>query len=250
MPNTCLFILRCAIAVAFSMTPLSSMSSGVKKLTNLKFVPPPPPTVDAPTGRSRGGASRGACVQVQPQLTAIAPIVTTTKQKTSVWGLTIADRPTIWVYVPYTRKLAIQAEFVLQGANNNLLSRTSVTLPTQAGVVGIKIPDSVAPLIVGQRYHWFFVVFCDTEKQLPPVSINGSIQRVALNSGLTRQLAQSNLLQQVETYAANGIWYDALTTLVQLWRANPQDYAIQQAWENLLQSAGQSEVAKAPIANY
>lgn len=237
------------IAVVFSIAPVSAMPLGLTRIANVRFTPPPPPPGDAPAGRARGGASRGDCAQVQPQLTALAPIATTTKQKTSVWGLTTEAYPTIWVYIPYTRNLTTPVEFVLQDANGNAHYKTQVALPNQAGIVGIKVPDSVTPLVVGQRYRWFFNVFCDAAKQLPPVSINGSIQRVALNPTLTKQFNNATLPQQIELYAANGIWYDTLTTLAMLRRSNPQDTSIAQAWRSLLQSIGRNDIAEAKLLN-
>lgn len=237
------------IAVFFSVAPVSSMPLEFTKIANVRFTPPPPPPGDAPAGRARGGASRGDCVQVQPQLTALAPIATTMQQKSSVWGLTTAAYPTIWIYVPYTRNLTTPVEFVLQDANGKAHYKTQVALPNQAGVVGIQIPNTVAPLIVGQRYRWFFNVFCDAQKQLPPVSIDGSIQRVALSPVLTKQLNTVTLQQQIELYAANGIWYDSLTALAMLRRSKPQDPAIVQAWRSLLRSVGHDDVAEAPLPN-
>lgn len=233
------------IAASLSVTLASSMPLDLAKIATVQFTPPPPPPEDAPAGRARGGASRGDCTQVQPQLTAIAPIATTAKQKTSVWGLTTAPHPTVWIYLPYTRTTT-PIEFVLQDAIGTPIYSTPIALPSQAGIVGIKIPDSVT-LTVGQRYRWFVNVFCDPEKQLPPVSIDGSIQRIALSPVFTKQL-NSSTQQQVETYAANGIWYDLLTTLVILKQSNPQDPAIAQAWQNLLQSIGYKDIATKPLA--
>lgn len=237
------------VVTAFSMAPVSAMPLGSTRIANVRFTPPPPPPGDAPAGRARGGASRGDCTQVQLQLTALAPIAITTKQKASVWGFTTEAYPTIWVYVPYTRNLTTPVEFVLQDANGNTHYKAQVALPNQAGVMGIKVPNSVTPLAVGQRYRWFFSVFCDAAKQLPPVSINGEIQRIALNPQLTKQLNNTTLQQQIELYADNGIWYDTLTILAMLRRSNPQDATIAQAWRSLLQSIGQNDMAEATLSN-
>ena len=122
-----------------------------------------------------------------------------------------------------------------------------IILPDQPGAIGIKV--SSVSLKVGQPYRWFINVFCDPQKQLPPVSINGSVQRVALTSTLANHLTIRDKAGQAVLYAQQGIWYDLLTTLAQLRRSSPQISVYSQSWKSLIQSIGQAEVADAPIVN-
>ena len=82
---------------------LPALSMPATDISQLQFLPPAPPSTDAPSGRARGGASRGGCAQVQSQLTALSPVAVTSQQRTSVWGLTTVAQPTLWAYMPYTQ---------------------------------------------------------------------------------------------------------------------------------------------------
>ena len=226
---------------------LPALSMPATDISQLQFLPPAPPSTDAPSGRARGGASRGGCAQVQSQLTALSPVAVTSQQRTSVWGLTTVAQPTLWAYMPYTQGQSVSGDFVLQDSSGVSLARVPIILPDQPGAIGIKV--SSVSLKVGQPYRWFINVFCDPQKQLPPVSINGSIQRVALTSTLAHHLTIRDKAGQAVLYAQQGIWYDLLTTLAQLRRSSPQMSVYSQSWKSLIQSIGQAEVADAPIVN-
>ena len=129
-------------------------------VSTVRFVPPPPPDRGTPTGRQRGGASRGQCPVVGKPLTALVPAT----QKTlgarqgsspalgtleSVWGLTVAERPTLWFYVPYTLTPKLPIEFVLQDEQGNDVYQTSFTSSqTPPGIVRFRLPSTAAPLKV------------------------------------------------------------------------------------------------------
>jgi hypothetical protein len=53
--------------------------------------------------------------------------------------------------------------------------------------------------------------------------------------------------EQINLYAANGIWHDALTNLAQLRQTNPEDAALMADWESLLKSVNLEAIATEPI---
>lgn len=218
----------------------------------LQFKMPSPPSSGIPTGRYRGGASRGDCPATNSELTALVPFIEQSatsdrKARTYVWGQTVSERPTFWFYLPYTSQGTYTPEFVLQDENEEVVYREMIALPAQPGVIGVQLPAAVAPLAIGKLYHWFFKVYCSTEKKGTPISVEGMIQRVQPTSSLHAELATASSRQKVDIFAANGIWYDAITNLADLRYSQPQDAALTTAWADLLRSINLQDVAAAPL---
>ncbi|MBD1821002.1 DUF928 domain-containing protein [Cyanobacteria bacterium FACHB-DQ100] len=210
-----------------------------------RFVPPPLPRRGAPSGHPQGGASRGKCPVASSQLTALVPVLPKTPDRldvTPVWALTVSDRPTFWFYVPYPLTSNLATEFVLQDEQGKYLYQTALTQSgTTPGIVSVTLPNTVSPLEVGKLYHWYFLIYCTPSN---PMFVDGWIER---RPDASRQSVLSR--EQVQRYAANGIWYDAVTTLAQLRRQKPKDSTLAQDWTDLLQSAGLGAIAGAPIVD-
>ena len=217
--------------------------------TRIRFVAPQTNHARRPAGRQRGGANRGGCPATEKPLAAIVP-VTTVRDKPgedtvlttweSVGGLTTAIAPSFWFYVP-NELGKVPKEFVLQDARGNNIYKTSLIASSPGGnFQKIQIPSKAATLKAGEVYRWFFLVNCHPNA---PSYVEGWIQRVVLNSSLKSQLQKATLPQQASLYAANGIWYDALTTLASLRRANPSDANLLSSWVNLLNGVGLNEIS-------
>jgi hypothetical protein len=67
-----------------------------------------------------------------------------------------------------------------------------------------------------------------------------------MNSKLENQL-NSGKYQEYIVYRENGIWYDAITNLAELYSANPENRELAQAWANLLESLGYAWVVQEPF---
>lgn len=227
---------KIAKPVAPTTTPVNRSN-----LLKVKFVPPPVPYQDAPKGRRRGGASRCPdCKNINLPLTALVP----GDNSKSFLALTSTEYPTFWFYVPYALTPEHSVEFVLQDAADNYIYKTTFTAPgTPVGVVSIPLPADGAPLEIGKRYHWTFLI------QDPSnfVFVQGFVQQVTQNSTLTSQLKAATPQERIALYAANGIWHETLTTLAELRRMNPEDARLAADWVNLLQSVGLDNIATEPI---
>lgn len=220
------------------------------------FRMPTPPQGPPPRGRVRGGAQRSVCPKVDPLLTALVPY--TTKQDPryaklppieDVWGYTTAAHPTLWFYVPYAAATGYQATFVLQDDAENEIYRSTIALPTQPGVIRVQIPPTASPLKVGRSYRWLFAVRCDRDESSTAVPdyVEGVIQRVELSSGLTQKLAIAPPEERFRLYADAGIWFDTISTLAELRQQEPQNQALVDEWQALLESINLPEIAKQPL---
>jgi hypothetical protein len=211
--------------------------------------------------------SRENCPQVKIPLTALVPFrerSSKTKQKDTsasmdVWGLTTAERPSFWFYMPYTKDFTnLSAEFVLQDGDENDVYRQTIsavnsltTLPSKPGIIGVSLPANVPPLQVGKTYRWYFKVHCGQQQTGNSlVQVEGDIQRVILPPDVKKQLeAATEQQKKVAIYAASGIWFDALTILAKSRLANPKDASLVTDWQSLLQSVNLQELATIPVIN-
>lgn len=197
-------------------------------------------------GRRRGGARRGDCPTTAIELTALVPvteIATQTLPETYVGGSTTAERPTFWFYVPYSLTADLTAEFILQNdAGQDIYRAASADFSTSEtpGLVSVSLPSTIAPLETGKTYQWYFKLNCGLEA---PLYVQGGIERISLAPALANQLANASPQEQANLYLANGIWYDGINTLAQLYRANSTNAAIESAWTNLLQSIGLDNIS-------
>jgi hypothetical protein len=230
-------------------------------LASVKFIPPPPPPDRSAAGSRSGAASRG-CNAGNQTVTALVPTYQQTLNQgkqavvpiTQVWGLTNAEHPYFFFFVPYNASSISNIEFVLQEQTNNkskTLYRTVLIPPESPGIISVYLPPSQASLQVGKMYHWFLKVRvqCDQKQPLKLDYADGWVQRVNQNSTLTQQLKQAELQQKVTLYAANGVWYDALMSLADLRLSNPKNETLLTKWTALLHSVGLEEIAHQPLIN-
>lgn len=219
----------------------------VNQTQTVSFQPPLPPTTEpAPGGRVRGGAKRGLCPSLEPQLTALVPY-TQKDTVTNVWGLTTEAQPTLMFYMPYTRASGYATEFVLQAdQNKKAVYSTAIALPEKPGIISITLPKQVS-LAVNQRYRWFLTVDCDPEPDSSLTYVEGVIKRVNLSRKITQQLKTATPVQQFDIYLQNGIWHEALKMLWQLRQEKPQDPKLQEKWQVLLSTIRLDDVASQPL---
>lgn len=227
-------------------------------LSKVHFVAPPLLPPGKPSGRQQGGSSRGNCPFTKKPLAAVVPS-TTQKIRNSrtknpelavwdaVWGLTTSGHPTFIFYVPHALNHNLPIIFVLQNSAGENIYQTSVKVELpQPGFVSVSHPTKEKPLGINQFYRWFFVVDCANDSS--PL-VEGWVQRTVPNSALSKSLKNADGRQRVALYAANGIWYDAISTLSDLRRREPKNPELMADWVSLLESIGLKEIATEPVTN-
>lgn len=179
-----------------------------------------------------GPGSRGDCISKTTQMT----LLVGDRNLES----TISDRPTFWVYVPYTPAEATSGEFSLQQGGTDLY-RTPFTLPATPGIVSVTLPPSVKPLEFGKKYRWYFNINCpqleSSRQKRTPAFVTGRVEKVRLSSEVENELRLAKTtLEKIAILARNGIWYDTLTELAQLRLQEPGNRDALDAWNTLLKS--------------
>ncbi|MCC5663632.1 DUF928 domain-containing protein [Nostoc sp. CHAB 5784] len=238
------------IFLAISLTFLSSIdvqaqpaNTNGKLNQSLIFAAPPPPKDIGEPGKRAEAGSRGCGQDInkpltssQKRLTALVPVYSNSEL---VFGTTIAEYPSFLFYVPYSSDFA-SGEFVLEDeAQNQTTYKTSLT--GTPGVVNLRLPSKTTSLEIGKQYRWYLNIYCQKDNQII-ANVEGYVKREQLKPALKTQLEKATPRQQVNLYAANGIWYEALSVASELRRTNLQDTS----WTALLQAVGLNDFATEP----
>ena len=207
-------------------------------VASVRYIPPPDrgtPTSD------RGTGSRGDCLYTA-ELPPLAALV-----GQSHLTLTVSDRPTLWVYIPYTTAEASQGEVVLQvEATGEEVFRAPFSLNQKPGVTGIRFPESMPALAIGEEYRWYVDIQCFSADILgttgsttgnttsSPATLTGLVKRIALSPELIQDFrVASKLSERLATFGSHHIWYDLLNELAQSRLATNVDPQIEQQTKQL-----------------
>ncbi|WP_392534353.1 DUF928 domain-containing protein [Nostoc sp. C117] len=199
-----------------------------------------PPKRGAPPA-SAGGSTRGGSCLADKKL--ITPLIPPNKL-----GLTLSQHPTFFWHLPESSVKT--AKFLLLTDDDRTeFYTTSFTLPNRSGIVSFKLPDSAPALAIGKTYHWYFTILCDAQDSSENPIVDGWVERIQPELPLSQALAKANLQNLPSIYAEAGIWHEALTTLVQLRRSEPNNLKVRIDWRQFFKSVGLSAIAPSPVIN-
>lgn len=200
----------------------------------------PPPESEQPES-TEGAASRQSRVcasdlktqQAQSDRLKLSSIVPQNN-----FGLTTAERPTFWVYIPETS--ARQVILSIKQEGNSPHWQQSIDLKGKAGITGIKLADDAPALELGKNYQWAIVLVCG-DRPSPNDPVNTAwIKRIELAEG---EPIPTEALAKAAVLAEQGIWYDTLDILA----AQEPSVDNWQVWIEYLKSGGLDRVANEPI---
>ncbi len=80
--------------------------------------------------------------------------------------------------------------------------------------------------------------------------VEGWVEKVELDPVIHSQLELAPPLEKISIYAENGLWYDTLASLARLRQKEPENRAIADIWNDLLQQVGLDEISQEPIVRY
>jgi hypothetical protein len=193
---------------------------------------PSAPDTGTPNGQRTPGGTRGECKQTDKQtdklLTALVP-------ENANDGLTTAEHPVFWFYIPDTAEGIHSIEFSLHDRDEKTtLYRTSLQLTKTPGIISIPLPSSPEnSLKLEESYHWRLIVNCDPKQTSENIlELDGWVKRVQPNHNF----------QGV-------IWYDELTNRAKRYLLEPQNPEVKNAWVQLLKSVGLEGLAQAHLVS-
>ena len=172
------------------------------------------------------GGRRGACGSTTAALMPLVP--------GEQGALTATANPSLWVHVP--AGMGTTARFRLTDATEADLDAQTIALPPEGGLVQVKLQDKGQALAAGKSYQWYLSIACETATGEAPRSTfaSGWIQRVAADPALARETIGGDRLAAAAAYARAGIWYDAVSNVIEADRSGDRAAA----WQALATSAG------------
>lgn len=207
----------------------------------------PSTTGKPPTTRGAGSRNDRLCSQDAPTnldnssaktlpLTALVP--------SEQFGLTWAEHPTFWVYLPKTS--ARQMVLSVKAAGNQPHFQSFLPITKEAGIVGIPLPTNSPPLEVGKSYQWAVVLLCGDRPSPNDPFVTAWVERVAPSPGISNS---QDALATAASYGEQGIWYDALTTLASAQQSQINKPELTKIWIDFLAqpSVGLGAIAKEPL---
>jgi len=178
------------------------------------------------------------------------PIGLTALVPDSTIGITLAEYPTFFFYLPDANLEGVKGEFTLENEKKEVIYYKTVLLKASDSIIRVELSDapSLPPLEVGKSYSWAFNLVFDKFDRSDSKYVTGWIKRIEPNSELQQKLGTAPRQEQPAIYAKNGIWYEALASLAELRCASPSDSTITSDWESLLQQVGLPEISQKPLA--
>ncbi|MDZ8237505.1 MAG: DUF928 domain-containing protein [Nostoc sp. ChiQUE01a] len=196
-----------------------------------------PPKRGAPPVSAGGSTRGGSCLTGKKLITPLTP--------PNKLGLTLGERPTFFWHIPESSVKT--AKFLLFADNDQtLFYETSFILPKKSGIVSFTLPDSAPALAVNKTYHWYMTIVCNAEDSSENPIVDGWVERIKPELALSEALAKANLRKLPAIYAEAGIWHEALTTLVQLRRTEPNNLKVRLDWREFFKSVNLSAIASNP----
>lgn len=194
----------------------------------------PPPNIGIP-GRRRAAGTRapGACVSGEIPLTALQP--------ENSYAVTLGN-PTWFWYKPETT--AATAEFALLDRSGNSVYEATVTLPAEAQIVSLSLPETIE-LQPDSDYHWYFSIVCNPDDRSQDLYTEGWVRRVSPPANLA-SLPNLAPLNRAALLGESGFWYDAIAIIAAEQRAAMP--AADQGWRSLLESVDLGDVADVPLS--
>jgi hypothetical protein len=164
-------------------------------------------------------------------------------------GITVAQYPTLFFYIPNVNLEGVTAELSIVNNEGEEVYKT-VKLKSPDRIVSINFSDfpSLPPLEVGKSYPWSFQAIVDEENRGDGPRVTGWIKRVSLDSKLQHKLETALPQEKPAIYASNGLWYDALTSLAKLRCSYPNNPTFSSDWESLLQQVELPTISTKPFA--
>lgn len=156
--------------------------------------------------------------------------------------LTTAQNPSFFWHIETTQP--ISARFILSDPNTAEPVYTQSLKIQRSGISRIDLPAEVS-LKTGTRYRWTVLLACKGGAS-GEVAARSFIERVS-EPELQRSLLSRSSLDQAITFAAHGIWYDALSALVSASQQDPTNAQLKAELRSLLSQVGQRQVELARL---
>lgn len=160
---------------------------------------PPSPERPAPAVRT-SGATRGPQGEF-PQITLLVP---------DHVARAVSEQPILYWHVSEETPVRIEVTLIDGGSVEPLLE-IPLRSPVEAGIHALRLADHGIRLEAGKTYEWSVAILPDPQRRSADVIARAFIERVPTSDRLREELEGERGASRARVFAANGIWYDALS---------------------------------------
>jgi len=186
---------------------------------------PPSGFADAGLGRfAQGRRSAGSA----PTPLALAP---------DHVGLTVRASPTLHWFLPARAEHRIEFALAAPDAIDPVLMVT-MKAPVEPGFHAVPLGEHGVTLEAGVTYRWSVALVLDEDQRYKDVIGGGAIARIESSPTLRAEFEKAGPLAAGHTYAANGLWYDALDFVSQRILERAAEPSVRSRRAELLEQAG------------
>lgn len=228
----------------FAQSTTNSSARSGRKLSRVLFKPP---SDDKKPDRTADAGSRQpiSCLQNVNSSTLInsslsqnvlIPLV-----PRSNLGLTVSEKPKLWIYVPESS--ARQVVLSIREEGNIHHSKTFIPIIGNSNIISLQPSQESLPLEVGKNYKLSVVLVCGEKPGPNDPARDVWVRRVEFFEPLNHKSA----LERATFYGGEGIWYDSLNALIQAKQSMPQNQDLISIWADFLESEGLEKIATEPV---
>jgi hypothetical protein len=159
-------------------------------------------------------------------------------------GLTSQAQPILYWYISRQVSESYQfIEFVLISEKSTTpVLRTRLDKTAKQGIQKISMADYNISLIPEVEYRWSIALVADENTRSLDVVSSGNVKLVGTDRALEARLHKSSIDQYPAHYAQAGLWYEAMTGLVNQVEKQPENLTHRQDLTALLEQAGLQEI--------
>ena len=117
----------------------------------------------------------------------------------------------------------------------NIVARDNYHISKGGGIMGFPVPETLPALELNETYYYKGYFSCNPKNQPTKTGIQGIVKRVAMNEVLqTKLTSATRIKEKIHLYANEGLWYEAITELIESRRSKPLDQELDKYWSDLL----------------
>ena len=232
-------ILLCALTIVCAITvpdliwpPLTFLKSYAETLVAAADLPMPvykPRKHDSPRARI-GGHTRGAQTDT-PVLIALVP---------DHVGFTIKNDPSLCWYLSQQTSKPVMFTVVDSRGIRPILEQ-SLPTPVRAGIHCVRLRDYGVDLKAQEPYRWFVTLILNPNVPSQDIVAGGTIERIPFDEACTLDMPCSwgaCEREAIYRYADSGLWYDAVSCLVELIEHDQDKDTFHKILDHLLKQSG------------
>ncbi len=237
-------LLVLVITPSFAQSTANSSARSERKLNRVLFKPPSDDK--KPKQTAEAGSRHG--VQCLQDITSATVTNFSSSQNSLVplvpasnFGLTIAEKPKLSIYLPESSARQVVLSIREEGTIHH--SKSFIPITGASGIVSLQPNQDSPPLEVGKTYKWSVVLVCGKKPTPNDPARDVWVRRVESPEPINKGSA----LEQAAWYGEQGIWYDALSSLIQARQSQPQNQDLKDIWADFLESGGLKAIANEPV---